>query len=170
MSTPAKRPAYEPAERLLARPSYDPGMARPTTTVAGAALVLLRVVAGVLLTVEIADRWVRTGGDADVTVDGIALDPEIVRFGLGAIVAVSVIALLIEAVMAVLIYFGRNVARVVVMWFAVVSISASFAGWWAEGLEITLRTNLASLALDILILLALSSRSAAAYARRRERR
>lgn len=168
MSEPQKRPAYEPADRLLTRPSYDPGMRRPVTTVAGAALVLLRVASGVIWTFEFAQKWAGTGGDADAAIDGVALDPEIVRFGLGAIIVISGTALIVEAVMAGLIHLGRNVARVIVMWFAVLSIAAAFVGWWAEGQEITLRTSLLSLALDILILLALSSRSAAAYARRNE--
>ena len=42
--------------------------------------------------------------------------------------------------------------------------------WWAQGQEITINGALLSLSLDILVLLALSSRSAAAYARRNERR
>ena len=51
-----------------------------------------------------------------------------------------------------------------------ISISASFLQWWAGGHEITITTTLLSIGLDILILLALSSRSAAAYARRNEHR
>ena len=50
------------------------------------------------------------------------------------------------------------------------SISAAFGSWWLYDLDITLDTSLLSTALDTLILLALSSRSAAAYARRNEQR
>jgi hypothetical protein len=51
----------------------------------------------------------------------------------------------------------------------VLSISTAFTGWWAQGQDIRVGTTLVTLALDILILLALSSRSAAAYAHRRRR-
>ena len=168
MNGPDKRSAYEPASTLLNRPRYDPAMKRPVTTVAGAVLVLLRVAAGVLFTVELARRWVATGGNADASIDGVKLPPETVQLGFWAIIGIAGLILLFEAAFAVFIYLGRNLPRVIVMVFAVGSITASFVGWWAEGQEITLRTSLLTLALDILVLLALSSRSAAAYARRNE--
>ena len=59
---------------------------------------------------------------------------------------------------------GRNWARVVVMVFSTLSIASSFVAWWAQGQEITLQSTFLSLSLDILILLAVSSQSAAAYA------
>lgn len=52
---------------------------------------------------------------------------------------------------------------------AAISIVTAFVSWWVRDQEITLQTTLLSLAVDILVLLALSSRSAAAYARRREK-
>ncbi|MBN9181107.1 MAG: hypothetical protein J0J00_11300, partial [Microbacterium sp.] len=75
-------------------------------------------------------------------------------------------------VLAVFIYRGRNWARVIVMSIAVISITGSFVAWWWQGEEITLggSASLLSLGLDILVLLALSSRSSAAYARRNQRR
>jgi len=84
--------------------------------------------------------------------------------------SIVAVVLLVELVLAVLILRGSNWPRVVVMVFAVMSISSSFVAWWVDDLEITLTTSLLSTALDTLILLALSSRSAAAYARRNERR
>jgi hypothetical protein len=56
------------------------------------------------------------------------------------------------------------------MLIAVLSISTSFTAWWAQGQEIEIAGTFVSLSIDILLLLALSSRSAAAYARRNERR
>ncbi|WP_312677807.1 hypothetical protein [Microbacterium sp.] len=56
------------------------------------------------------------------------------------------------------------------MVFSTLSIVSSFVAWWAQGQEITLQSTFLSLSLDILILLALSSQSAAAYARRGEKR
>ncbi|MBZ6372011.1 MAG: hypothetical protein LBE44_08990 [Microbacterium hominis] len=65
---------------------------------------------------------------------------------------------------------GRNWASVVVRVFSTLSIASSFVAWWGQGQEITLQSTFLSLSLDILILLALSSQSAAAYARRGEKR
>ena len=168
MSIPQKRPAYEPAEKLLIPPRYDPRMKRPATTAAGALLVLLRVTAGVLQVTEVAAMWATTPGAAKLTLGGVNASPDLQRAGLAGFVTVAGAILLVDAAFAVLIYLGYNRPRVIVMVFAVFSISGSFAGWWANGLEITLRTSFVSVALDILILLALSSRSAAAYARRRQ--
>ncbi len=72
--------------------------------------------------------------------------------------------------LAILIYRGHNWPRVIVMLIAVFSICSAFTAWWALGEEIRLEGTFVSLSLDILLLLALSSRSAAAYARRNERR
>jgi hypothetical protein len=56
------------------------------------------------------------------------------------------------------------------MTFSAISITGSFIQWWTGNQVITITGSLLTLGLDILILLALSSRSAAAYARRNERR
>ncbi len=86
-----------------------------------------------------------------------------------AVLAIGGVFLAIDAVLAILIYRGRNWPRVIVMLISVISIISSFVAWWAVGEEITLAGTFLSLSLDILVLLALSSRSAAAYARRNER-
>ena len=69
-------------------------------------------------------------------------------------------------VLAWLVWRGVNWARIASMMLATVSILVPFIDWWRSGLDISLRTTLLSLSLDILILLALSSRAARAYARR----
>ncbi|MNW67945.1 hypothetical protein D3C74_466250 [compost metagenome] len=58
------------------------------------------------------------------------------------------------------------------MVLAAISTTSSFVGWAVSGDQITLRTTLLTVALDILVLLTLSSRDAAAYTRdeRTERR
>ncbi|WP_448261983.1 hypothetical protein [Microbacterium aurum] len=62
-------------------------------------------------------------------------------------------------------------AGLAAVWLAYLSLTETFhVGWWAQGPEITLQSTLLSLSLDILILLALSSQSAAAYVRRGEKR
>ncbi len=66
----------------------------------------------------------------------------------------------------VAVFRGSNVARIVAMSFATVSILFAFLATVSGGEQISFRTSLLSLALDILILLALSGHDARAYARR----
>ena len=168
--SPQKRPAYEPAARLLSPTGYNPGMPRPASTVAGAVLVLLRVMAGVIALVALAAGWDALAAGVEVDLEGFAATPETEQLALWVALAVGGAVLLIDAVLAILILRGRNWPRVVVMLISVISISSAFTAWWVVGEEIPLEGAFVSLSLDILILLALSSRSAAAYARRNERR
>lgn len=168
-NAPAKRPAFEPAERLLRPVRYDPEMKRPLSTVAGAVLVLLRAVVGVLWIGELVLNWKVIAAQASIVLTGADAAQQ-AGLGLALIVAVIGVVMLAEVVLAVFILRGHNWPRVIVMFVAVISISTSFAAWWADSLEITLFTSLPSIALDVLVLLALSSRSAAAYARRNEPR
>jgi hypothetical protein len=167
---PAKRPAYEPAARFMRPTGFDPAMRRPITTVAGSVLVLLRVLAGVLVLADVSVNWSALAGQVDDALTDVSLAPEVRTAGLITVLVVGGIVLLADGLLALMTFRGSNLARVIVMLISVVSIATAFAGWWAEGQEVTLKTSLLSHALDILVLLALSSRSAAAYARRNERR
>lgn len=170
---PGKRPAYEPGALLLSPVRYDPDMPRPSTTVAGVLLVFLRVLAGIFVLLELAREWDSLFGDlvrADTTADAALNDPAVGGILLAVVLGIGGILLLIDAVLGILIYRGHNWPRVLVMLFSVISISTVFTAWWVRGEEITLDGTFLSLSLDILLLLALSSRSAAAYARRNERR
>jgi len=163
---PEKRVAFElPA--ALNRPPADPAMKRPISTIAGAVLVLMRVAVGVLWIALVALDW--STWFAEYIGDAAADDPELLGVTRAIFLVVCGGYLLGEAVFGLLILRGRNFPRVVVMVFAVLSISSAFTGWWAQGQDIRIETTLATLSLDILILLALSSRSAAAYAHRRRR-
>ncbi|MET0779951.1 MAG: hypothetical protein ABWY26_10945 [Microbacterium sp.] len=166
---PHKRPAFEPAAELLKPVAFDPDMKRPVSTVAGAVLVLLRVLAGVLWIASVLLEWPTWVREIDVTFDDVAKTPQLVEFSLAFIVVVVGAFLLIDLILAFFILSGHNWARVIVMTFSALAITTSFVQWWAEGQEITITNTLLGLGLDILILLALSSRSAAAYARRNER-
>lgn len=164
---PRKRAAYEPAAGLLARTRYNPGMRRPATTTTGAALVLLRALVGAFALVM---AW--TGKDAALQRAGVI--PTTVLPDVGdsarAAAAIAIAAIvLIQIVLSVLIFFGHNLARVIVMIIATIDIGAAFASWLARGGSLGLAGTIYALALDVLILLALSSQSAAAYARRNER-
>ena len=167
---PPQRPAYEPVERLLRPTPYDPGMQRPASTVAGAALVLLGALVGLATIADLLVNWRHYTGTIDVELDAVALDPELVDASLWVVVGAVGLSVLVQLVCSVLILRGRNIARVVVMTVSVISISTVFVSWWARDQEVTLHTTLPSLAVDILVLLALSSRSAAAYARRNQKR
>ncbi|MFT4211490.1 MAG: hypothetical protein QM626_06410 [Microbacterium sp.] len=166
---PRKRPAFESPVRLARPLVLDPHMRRPSSTIAGAVLVLLRVAAGLLWLVALSFDWQNLATEVDADLAGITLTSDDVALGLSVVWIVAGVALAVEAVLAVLILRGRNWPRVIVMVFAVISISSSFTAWWVQGQEIRLNTTLLTLGLDVLVLLALSSRSAAAYARRRER-
>ncbi|MBW9095087.1 hypothetical protein JNB62_15480 [Microbacterium jejuense] len=168
---PHKRPAFEPAERLLRRPEHDPGMRRPASTVAGAVLVLLRAAAGLLVIAGLAVQWpaILADPDVDLALDGVS-EAEAGQWALWVIVAVGGLIVVLDIAFAAFVLRGSNVARVAVMLISTVSISTTFVGWWAQGQEIHVDETFVSLALDILVLLALSSRSAAAYARRNEQR
>ena len=165
--TVAKRPAFE-SPAVLARPvTPPPTMPRPAATAFGAILVVLRVVAGVIWLIALSVSWDQLVSD-DL---GFELDPgtaesEASRLILGIVLVFGVIVLLVELVFAVLIWFGSNWARIMVMLFATISITTSWIESVTGDAQITLRTTLITLALDILVLLALSSRNARAYARR----
>jgi hypothetical protein len=169
MIEPQKRPAFEPPRRLLQPVAGDQKMKRPASTVAGVLLVLLSVLATIALLIEVAVRWDSDPEGASSIVGDLGLEADDRAAGLTTLLVTVGIVLLIEVILAVLIFLGRNWPRVVVMAFSALSISSVFTAWWVQGQEVTLRTSLVSLAFDILVLLALSSRSAAAYARRNER-
>ncbi|WP_082717047.1 hypothetical protein [Microterricola viridarii] len=144
-------------------------MKRPAPITMGAVLMCLRVLSGGLfIAIVFADR---AGFLHDYLFDGktvTADDLTAAGFVIDILMSVYGVWLLFYLVVAWLVWRGVNWARIAAMLFATVSILVPFAEWWQSGLEITLRTTLLSLALDILILLALSSQSARAYARRSE--
>lgn len=86
-----------------------------------------------------------------------------------AVAAAIAAVVVLQMALAILIYVGQNLARVLVMIIATIDIGSAFAAWIARGGSLGLAGTLSALALDVLILLALSSQSAAAYARRNER-
>lgn len=170
MTVGEKRPAFESPAALATRTTVDPTMRRPVATTVGAALVVLRVIAGVIWLIALSVQWnglisdeFDAVFDVDLTGDELSAAADL---GLAVVLVLGAIVLLFDLVLAVFIYLGHNWARIVVMVLATLSISGSFATWWVGDQEITLQTTLLTLSLDILIMLALSSRSARAYARR----
>ena len=167
---PRKRAAFEPPTTLFAPLHRDPTMRRPATITTGTLLLLLRVLAGVLLIAGLWLEWPDVMDSADLAVGGDVLTAEEEQFALWIVIALMGLSLAVQLSVVLSLWWGRNWARLIVMVFAVVSISTAFTTWFLREEEITLRTSLLAVGLDVLILLALSSRSAAAYSRRRERR
>ena len=170
MSEPHKRTAFEPLERLARPTPFDPGMKRPASTVAGVVIVLLGIVADAWWAVDVVAHWGEFAKSLDDAIDDVTLTPDLIGAGMTTFVVLWTVILLVESVFAFLVLRGRNWPRVVIMSFSALSIATTFAGWWFQGQAITLKTSLWSLALNILVLLALSSRSAASYARRNQQR
>ena len=143
-------------------------MKKPLATVAGALLMVARTFSGVIVIVVAGVTWREF---AESLMEDARLEGGRITVGEAGVVLVIVLAiygfaLLLYLVLALFVYLGHNWARIVAMAFATISIILAFTDWVHNGVQITLRTTLASLALDILILLALSSSPARLYARR----
>ena len=162
-----KRAAFEPPAELVRPVAPPPDMRRPVSTGAGAVLVVLRVIAGVVWLIALAAQW-----DQVLEDDG-GIDPEsaegVASYGVLVFILVfGAVVLLVQLLLAFAVYRGSNAARLTLMILATLSIMVSWLDYVA-GREITIRTTLVTLALDILVLLALSSRAARSYAQRPRR-
>ncbi|GAA2449898.1 LssY C-terminal domain-containing protein [Agromyces soli] len=166
----AKRAAFEPLARLADRDAERAALARvqrrPVATSLGALLIVVRVLLGVIWLIGLYVQWPTVVRELDLVADGVS-EGEVSAFVLWTIVVVGVIVLLAELVFAWLVFRGSNWARITVMVVAILSTLVSAVDYFGGDAEITIRTTLLTLAVDILVLLALSSRSARAYARRR---
>ena len=164
--TVEKRPAFEPPAELIGPQPVPPTMRRPAATVFGAVLVVCRVLAGIVWLISLAVSWERlVTEDLEISIDSVSQE-ESSNIILVVILIGGALVLGVELVLAVLVYLGSNWARITVMIFATLSVSVAAVDYFTGEEEISLRTTLFTLALDILVLLALSSRNASAYARR----
>ena len=169
MTATEKRPACESPVALAAPVAGPPTKPRPVSTTVGSALVLLRVVAGVVWLTALSLQWddvfTLAFDEAGVALTGDAFAAMSQAVYLVVSILIGMV-LLIDLALGVLVFLGLNWPRIVVMTISTFSISASFVTWWVGDQEITLQTTFLTIALDILVMLALSSRSARAYARR----
>lgn len=133
--TPAKRPAFEGVSSRLQAPEFDPTMARPATIVVGAALVLLRAVSGALILIGLMSGSDSLIGAVDSAIE--LLDGTLAATGPIRVVAVvfGVLVLVFQVVLAVLIFLGKNWARVFIMVLAVFDITTTFTGSTSRGLR-----------------------------------
>lgn len=139
---------------------------RPPSVVGGVLLMGVRVLSGAAAILTVIASW-DTFVATIVLNDGrlARADPQAASALLGALLAAYGLSLLLYLALAALVFTGRNWARVLAMSFASASILLSFADYAFNGAQITLRTSLVSVTIDILILLALSSTNARHYAR-----
>lgn len=159
-----KRTAFEPPARLAEHEPLQRRMRRPAATAFGSALVLLRVIAGVVWLAAVALDWSAVEREFDVRLGG-ASEAAASDAARTIVLLIGGIVLAIDLVLAVLIWFGSNWARITVMLFATINISIAAIDSFTGDTEVTIRTTFITVALDILILLALSSRNARAWAR-----
>lgn len=162
MSTrhPRKRSAAESAEALLARDQLSAAPAkRPLSTSLGALFVLFRALVGVLWVASFVLLW------RDIA-DGAELDAESRPWVLWTFIGLGFVNVVLLLVLAWAIWRGSNFARILVMCWLSISIVLSAIEHFAGGEAITIQTTLLTVALDILVLLALSGRDARAWARR----
>ncbi|WP_401000183.1 LssY C-terminal domain-containing protein [Agromyces sp. GXQ0307] len=165
-----KRTAFESPLRLAERRPVPERMARPSATSFGAVVVVLRALAGVVWLVSLAAQWndvlADAGFDPTASADAAAASQGARIF---ALVALGVV-IAVQVLLAVRIWFGGNLSRIVVMVISTANISVAALDSFTGDVEITIRTTLVTVALDILVLLALSSRAARDFARQPRRR
>lgn len=134
-------------------------MRRPISIYLGVLLILLRTATTIVTAVNIAFDWkkvdialdVGTGADA-AEISSIVFVVLMVFFG---------IAVVIDLVVARLIFTGSNRARFVAMILATILVLGSAADFFADGTSFTLENGgLLGLSLDILVLVALSDSDA----------
>ncbi|WP_308798410.1 LssY C-terminal domain-containing protein [Agromyces silvae] len=165
--TAGKRPAFESPVVLVAPEAPPATMPRPTAIALGAGLIVLRVLLGIVWLLALALDWNRIVQDdlglAPTDDDWAALSGT----ALTIVLVGGAVVLAVQLVFAWLVFLGKNWARIAVMAIAMASITIAALDYFIGDSEITIRTTLLTLACDILVLLALSSRAARAYARRR---
>ena len=155
-----KRFAIEPPEALLARePAAAPNAKRPISLALGAAFVFGRALASAFWFAAFALIWPEFATELELD----SYESAVVFWTLAIF---NILAVLVLLLFAWLIWRGSNTARVITMSVLTVSILTAAVGYFAAGERIAVDTTLLTVALDILVLLALSSRDARAWARR----
>jgi hypothetical protein len=138
---------------------------RPASVLGGSLLMVARAVSGGFLIGAVLLRWDDFAATIALNDGPLApVDPRAAGTVLGWLIGAYAAILVLYLGLTVLVFAGHNWARVLALSFASGSILISFADYAQNGAQITLRTSLVSVTLDILILLALSSADARHYA------
>jgi hypothetical protein len=139
---------------------------RPAPTIVGAVLVGARAAAAVLLTFSLV--LLRDAHVSSLLQPGAG--PGVTEAQAEVAVTIATVMVLlfafVEVLLAWFVFLGRNWARTVAMALSTAAICLQAFDVFHGGPDITLQSNLPGLALDILLLLALSSRRARDYALR----
>lgn len=159
--TNRKRSANELVEVLLTQSEGTEVLSptRPVSIVLGSLFVFGRGLAGLLWVGVFFLAWPELAAEAGVEDD--VRTPVLWIF-----LSVGLLFSLISLFIAWSIWRGSNLARVFVMIGVTISTITAAVGYFVNGDTITIKTTLLTVALDILVLLALSSHDARAWARR----
>ena len=152
----ATTPADEPVVQT------DSRMRRPGSIVIGALLTLARSIVGVFVLIDGIQTVLNPPPEL------ASESPDVLNAILWTLVVLTAVIVLLDLLLAFLIFAGVNWARVTVMLFAVLSILAQFLDSISGATSITLDTTLVATSIDILLLLALSNDRASAWARRKQ--
>lgn len=155
-----KRSAIEPASSLFVVDPGDVPTRRPGALVGGSVAMLFRVLLGIAWIPGLLREWDGVARSAD-------LNSEESRLALGLILTVSALWLIVLLALIWGLWRGSNGTRMLILFWETLSITAAAVTFFAMGEKITVETTLLTLALDILILLALSSRNTREWTRAR---
>ena len=141
---------------------------RPAPTTLGFLLMLLRVVAGTITVIVTIVAW-PTFLDSQLAESGQSLTAS-ERAGadlaLGIVIGLFAAGLVFYFTLALLLFAGSNWARIASMSYSSLLIVVAAIDFFNGGEQVTLRTNILGLPLDILVVLALSSQRSRSWARR----
>lgn len=162
--TPRKRAAIEPAAALFESDPVDgPDTKRPAALIMGTVLVIARALGSVVWSLALFHERFEVQKDAKFTDDELIIV-------ITVSITIAALWMLLLLLLAWRIWAGSNRARMLVMFGTTISIVSAAVSYFASGEQITVHTTLLTLALDILILLTLSSRESRAWSRGRNRR
>lgn len=139
---------------------------RPSTTIVGAIFVGARAAAAALLALSLVLFKDAHVGSLVQPVAGPAVTEAQAELAVSAATAVVLLFAVAEILLAWFVFLGRNWARTVAMALSTAAICFQAVDVFHGGPDITLKSNLPGLTLDILLLLALSSKRSRDYALR----
>ncbi|NQX26087.1 LssY C-terminal domain-containing protein [Microbacteriaceae bacterium VKM Ac-2854] len=141
----------------------DPRIRRPPTTVFGALVVLFGALASLGQAVQIGAGWVSLN---DATVNDEPISAADLPLATGVAVSLLVAIALVNVLFAWLVFRGGNRSRILAMTSALITSASAFIAVTQGGAAISLQSNLVTVSLNVLTLLALSSRASRDYAQR----
>ncbi len=164
-----RQTAEEPAASVWPSSDRSPSDSRnkrPATTIVGAVFVGARAAAAALLALSMVLFKDAHVGSLVEPLAGPAITEAQAELAVTAATVVVLLFVLAEILLAWFVFLGRNWARTVAMALSTAAICIQAVDVFRGGPDITLQSNLPGLALDVLLLLALSSKRSRDYALR----